>query len=288
MRYGGLVLTGSAVFAVREDHRGGGEPVNELVRLCPDGPNEDLGQVLVTGPDFVSRPAPDGELPPLLVLVHGGPTSHSEPIYRTQTQYWTSRGFLVLDVNHGGGTSYGRAYRERLTGQWGVVDIDDVVCGVPSLADAGRLDRDRVAICGGSAGGYTVLRALTSSTVFAAGASYFGISDLAALLVDDHKFESRYTTTLVGPWPEAEAVYRERSPVHHVADLHGELLLLQGADDLVVPVAQAQLMADAMRAAGKDVELVVYEGEGHGFRQASTIIDSLERELAFYLRVFEG
>ncbi|GAA4386915.1 hypothetical protein GCM10023153_00920 [Ornithinibacter aureus] len=172
--------------------------------------------------------APDGELPPL----------------------------LVLDVNHGGGTSYGRAYRERLTGQWGVVDIDDVVCGVRSLADAGRIDRDRVAIRGGSAGGYTVLRALTSSTVFAAGASYFGISDLAA--------------------------------VHHVADLHGELLLLQGADDLVVPVAQAQLMADAMRAAGKDVELVVYEGEGHGFRQTSTIIDSLERELAFYLRVFEG
>ena len=195
---------------------------------------------------------------------------------------------LVLDVNHGGGTAYGRDYRGRLTGQWGVVDIDDVVCGVRSLADAGRIDRDRVAIRGGSAGGYTVLRALTSSTVFAAGASYFGISDLAALLVDDHKFESRYTTTLVGPWPQAEPAYRERSPVHHIADLHGELLLLQGADDLVVPVAQAQLMADAMRDAGKDVELVVYEGEGHGFRQASTIIDSLERELAFYLRVFEG
>lgn len=525
VRYGGLVLTGDAVFAVREDHRGGGEPVNELVRLSSQGPNEDLGQVLVTGPDFVSRPAvsadgtqlawvqwehpnmpwdsttlvratvtdagladvrvvaggegisvaqpqfgpdgtlwfvsdesgywnlhrddeagphpvhaldadvaapqwvlgmsdyavvdegrvlirfwrdgaarlavldprdgtlveldrpesgfdqlvtngtevalrtasateypkvvrgrltavagaqttrqapttdgaldatvlatasesapdpaylstpqpwtwtntaglevhgfvypptnadvsaPAGELPPLLVLVHGGPTSHSEPLYRTQTQYWTSRGFLVLDVNHGGGTAYGRAYRARLTGQWGVVDIDDVVCGVRSLGDAGRIDRDRVAIRGGSAGGYTVLRALTSSTAFAAGASYFGISDLAALIVDDHKFESRYTTTLVGPWPEAEEIYRERSPVHHIADLHGELLLLQGADDLVVPVAQAQLMADAMRDAGKDVELVVYEGEGHGFRQASTIIDSLERELAFYLRVFAG
>ena len=231
--------------------------------------------------------APEGDLPPLLVLVHGGPTSHSEPVYKAQTQFWTSRGFLVLDVNHGGGTAYGRAYRERLTGQWGVVDIDDVVSGVRSLADAGRIDPDRVAIRGGSAGGYTVLRALTTSTVFAAGTSYFGISDLAVLLVDDHKFESRYTTTLVGPWPEAESVYRERSPVHHIADLHGEVLLLQGADDLVVPVAQAQLMADAMRAAGKQVDLVVYEGEGHGFRQASTIIDSLERELAFYLGVFE-
>ena len=231
--------------------------------------------------------APAGDLPPLLVLVHGGPTSHSEPVYKAQTQFWTSRGFLVLDVNHGGGTAYGRAYRERLTGQWGVVDIDDVVSGVRSLVDAGRIDPDRVAIRGGSAGGYTVLRALTTSTVFAAGTSYFGISDLAVLLVDDHKFESRYTTTLVGPWPEAESVYRERSPVHHIADLHGEVLLLQGADDLVVPVAQAQLMADAMRAAGKQVDLVVYEGEGHGFRQASTIIDSLERELAFYLGVFE-
>ena len=155
--------------------------------------------------------APAGDLPPLLVLVHGGPTSHSEPVYKAQTQFWTSRGFLVLDVNHGGGTAYGRAYRERLTGQWGVVDIDDVVSGVRSLADAGRIDPDRVAIRGGSAGGYTVLRALTTSTVFAAGTSYFGISDLAVLLVDDHKFESRYTTTLVGPWPEAESVYRERS-----------------------------------------------------------------------------
>jgi dipeptidyl aminopeptidase/acylaminoacyl peptidase len=231
--------------------------------------------------------APEGDLPPLLVLVHGGPTSHSEPVHKAQTQYWTSRGFLVLDVNHGGGTAYGRAYRERLKGQWGIVDIDDVVSGVGSLADAGLVDRDRVVIRGGSAGGYTVLRALTASHVFTAGTSYFGISDLAALLVDDHKFESRYTTTLVGPWPEAEAVYRDRSPVHHIADMHGDVLLLQGADDLVVPVAQAQLMADAMRAAGKQVELVVYEGEGHGFRRASTIIDSLERELAFYLGVFD-
>jgi len=154
------------------------------------------------------------------------------------------------------------------------------------VARAGLVDGDRLAIHGGSAGGYTTLRALTTSTVFAAGTSYFGISDLRGLLSDDHKFESRYTIGLVAPWPEGEAVYLERSPLNHIEALHGELLLLQGADDLVVPVPQSQQMADAMRAAGKDVELVIYDGEGHGFRRASTIIDSLERELAHYQRAF--
>ena len=237
-------------------------------------------------PTNADATAPAGELPPLLLFVHGGPTSHSEPVYRTGVQYWTSRGFMVLDVNHGGGTAYGRAYRERLKGQWGVVDIEDCVSGARSLDEAGRVAADRVAIRGGSAGGYVVLRTLTVSSAFAAGASYFGISDLSTLLVDDHKFESRYTTTLVGPWPEAADTYRERSPIHAIENLHGELLLLQGADDLVVKANQAELMAEAMKAAGKDVELVIYEGEGHGFRRADTIIDSLERELAFYLRTF--
>ena len=230
--------------------------------------------------------APSGELPPLLVHVHGGPTSRAEAAYASMTQFWTTRGFAVLDVNHGGSTGYGRAYRERLRGQWGVVDIDDCVCGAAALAAAGIVDGDRLAIHGGSAGGYTVLRALTTSEVFTAGTSYFGISDLRGLLVDDHKFESRYTIGLVAPWPQDEAVYLERSPFTHIDSLHGELLLLQGADDLVVPVSQAQQMADAMRAAGKDVELVVYEGEGHGFRRAETIVDSLERELAHYQRAF--
>jgi dipeptidyl aminopeptidase/acylaminoacyl peptidase len=230
--------------------------------------------------------APDGELPPLLVTVHGGPTSRAEAAYSSQTQFWTSRGFGVLDVNHGGSAGYGRAYRERLRGQWGVVDIDDCITGAASLADAGIVDGSRLAIRGASAGGYTVLRALTTSNVFVAGTSYFGISDLAALLADDHKFESRYTVGLVAPWPEGEAVYADRSPINHIESLHGELLLLQGADDVVVPLAQAQRMADAMQAAGKDVVLVVYPGEGHGFRSAEAMIDCLERELAHYRRAF--
>ena len=230
--------------------------------------------------------APEGERPPLLVFVHGGPTSRAEPAYATLVHFWTTRGFAVLDVNHGGSTGYGRAYRERLVGQWGVVDIDDCVSGAKALADEGIVDGARLAIRGGSAGGYTTLRALTSSTAFTAGTSYFGISDLRALLSDDHKFESHYTITLVAPWPEGESVYVDRSPLFHIDDLHGELLLLQGADDLVVPVAQAQLMADAMTAAGKDVDIVIYDGEGHGFRRAETIIDSLERELSHYQKAF--
>lgn len=230
--------------------------------------------------------APAGELPPLVVMVHGGPTSRAEAAYAAATQFWTTRGFAVLDVNHGGSTGYGRAYRERLRGQWGVVDIDDCVTGAAALAADGTVDGDRLAIRGGSAGGYTVLRALTTSTVFTAGTSYYGISDLRGLLAEEHKFESQYTIGLVAPWPEGESVYVDRSPISHIDSLHGELLLLQGADDLVVPVTQAQQMADGMRAAGTDVELVIYEGEGHGFRMASTIVDSLQRELAHYLRAF--
>jgi dipeptidyl aminopeptidase/acylaminoacyl peptidase len=230
--------------------------------------------------------APPEERPPLIVHVHGGPTSRAEAAYSSMTQFWTTRGFAVLDVNHGGSTGYGRSYRERLRGQWGVVDIDDCVTGAASLAAAGIVDGARLAIQGGSAGGYTVLRALTTSDVFTAGTSYYGISDLRSLLSEDHKFESRYTIALCAPWPEGEDVYVERSPLTHIDSLHGELLLLQGADDLVVPVSQARQMADALRAAGKDVELVVYEGEGHGFRMATTIVDSLERELAHYQRAF--
>lgn len=229
---------------------------------------------------------PSGQAPPLLVFVHGGPTGQASPSLQWPVQFWTSRGFAVLDVDHGGSSGYGRDYRERLRGQWGVVDIDDCVTGAAAMAQQGRADGDRLAIRGGSAGGYTTLRALTTSTVFAAGTSLFGISDLAALMVDDHKFESHYSIGLVGPWPQARAVYAERSPINHVQDLHGELLLLQGADDLVVPAAQSQLLADAMRAAGKKVELVIYPGEGHGFRQAANVQDAFSRELAHYLRVF--
>jgi len=226
-----------------------------------------------------------GALPPLVVEVHGGPTSRTEAAFATARHFWTTRGFAVLDVNYSGSTGHGRAYRDRLLAQWGEVDIDDCVTGALSLAGAGLVDRDRLAIRGGSAGGYAVLRAMTTSDAFAAGTSLFGVADLAALAAHTHKFESRYCDRLVAPWPEGEAVYRDRSPVHHADRLHGELLLLQGEEDRVVPLAQAEAMAAAMRAAGRDVELVVYPGEGHGFRRATSIVDALTRELAFYQRV---
>ncbi|MBM6399741.1 alpha/beta hydrolase family protein [Phycicoccus sonneratiae] len=240
---------------------------------------------LYYAPRLAGVEGPADERPPLLVLAHGGPTSRAEAAYTTAVQFWTTRGFAVLDVNYSGSTGYGRAYRDRLLGRWGEVDIDDCVTGALATADAGLADRSRLAVRGGSAGGYVVLRAMTTSDAFAAGTSLFGIGDLAALAQHTHKFESRYTDRLVAPWPEGEQVYRDRSPVHHVDRLHGELLLLQGTDDMVVPLAQAEDMAAAMRAAGREVELAVYEGEGHGFRRRDTIVDALERELAFYTRV---
>ena len=306
-----LQVRGSDLLALRGRAEGG----PQIVRGPLDGPVRVLaGSLEDADPEYLSRavaktwtntagqqthgffyPPVNGQVqlsgdsaPPVIVVVHGGPTSHAMPTYKQQIQFWTTRGFAVFDVNHGGSTAYGRAFRERLNGQWGVVDIDDTVCGVRALAAEGAIDATAVFIRGGSAGGYTTLRALTASTAFAAGASYFGISDLALLVADDHKFESRYTTTLVGPWPQDEAVYRERSPIHHLADLHGELLLLQGADDMVVKENQATRMAEALSALGKAVELVVYPGEGHGFRQAQTIVDSLNRELALYQRCIDA
>ncbi len=239
---------------------------------------------LLHQPRSAGTEGPEGELPPLIVMVHGGPTARTEASFTTATQFWTTRGFAVLHVNYSGSAGYGRAYRERLLGRWGLLDIDDCVTGAMSLALEGRVDATRLAIRGGSAGGYSVLRAMTTSRAFAAGASHYGVADLAALAAETHKFESRYLDRLVAPWPEGEPVYRERSPIHHVDRLHGELLLLQGADDRVVPLEQAQAMADAMRAAGRDVELCIYPGEGHGFRRAETVVDSLTREVAFYQR----
>ena len=228
---------------------------------------------------------PEDEQPPLVVMVHGGPTGRTEAMYSTVTQFWTTRGFAVLQVNYSGSTGFGRAYRERLRGRWGLVDINDCVTGALSVAHAGKADRDRLAIRGGSAGGYAVLRAMTTSDAFAAGTSLFGVGDLGALAEHTHKFESRYLDRLVAPWPAGRETYADRSPINHADRLHGELLLLQGTDDMVVPLAQAEDMAAAMRAAGRDVELQVYDGEGHGFRRRDTIVDALERELEFYTRV---
>jgi len=229
---------------------------------------------------------PDGELPPLIVLSHGGPTGATETTLDLQLQYWTSRGFAVLDVNYGGSTGYGRAYRERLNGTWGITDIDDCVKGARYLAEQGLVDGERLTIRGWSASGYTTLAALTFRDVFKAGASHFGISDLEAMVLDTHKFESRYLDRLIGPYPESKKIYEERSPIHYVDNISCPLILFQGLEDKVVPPNQAQMMYDAVTAKGLPVALVMFEGEQHGFRKAENIRRSLDGEHYFLSRVF--
>jgi dipeptidyl aminopeptidase/acylaminoacyl peptidase len=230
--------------------------------------------------------APPGEAPPLIVQAHGGPTGAASAAFSLGVQYWTSRGFALVDVDYGGSTGYGRAYRERLDGAWGVVDVEDVIAAARSLAEAGRVDPARIAIHGGSAGGFTVLAALAQSDVFAAGASFYGVADLEALARDTHKFESRYLDGLIGPWPEAKAVYDARSPINQLERFTAPLLILQGADDPIVPPNQAHMIRDALTARGVPVACIEFEGEGHGFRRAETIIRAKEAELYFYGRLF--
>lgn len=227
--------------------------------------------------------APPDEKPPLLVMIHGGPTAATSAVLRLGIQYWTSRGIAVLDVNYGGSTGYGRAYRERLNGNWGVVDVDDCVNGARYLAEQGLVDGNRLAITGGSAGGYTVLCALTFRDVFKAGASHYGVSDLIALDEDTHKFESRYTFGLVGTDHD---LYRERSPIHHTDKLNAPVIFFQGLEDKVVPPNQSEMMVNALRAKGLPVAYVTFEGEQHGFRQAANIKRALDGELYFYSRIF--
>ena len=229
--------------------------------------------------------APEGTLPPVVVTLHGGPTAWSPPAYSFWRSFWTSRGFAVLDVNYGGSTGFGRAYRRRLEGTWGIVDVEDAVGGVRMLAETGRVDGDKATITGGSAGGYTTLAAVTFTEAFAAGASHFGISDLGLLAEETHKLESRYLSGLVAPWPEGKAVYDERSPIHHIDRLATPLILLQGTDDRVVLPNQAERMADALRERGLPVALVMFEGEGHGFRDPANKARALECELSFYGQV---
>ncbi|MDB5962511.1 MAG: peptidase, partial [Massilia sp.] len=200
--------------------------------------------------------------------------------------YWTSRGFAVLDVNYGGSTGFGRAYRDALKGQWGVVDVDDCVAGARYLAEQGTVDANRLVIRGGSAGGLTVLCALAFHDVFKAGASYYGVSDLAGLDDDSHKFESHYTDYLIAPQPQAQALYVERSPIHHAEKLRSPMIFFQGLDDKVVPPPQSEVMVEALRKAGVPVAYMTLEGEGHGFRKADSIVRTLEAELYFYLRIF--
>ncbi len=236
-----------------------------------------------TNPDHVG---PDGERPPLLVDIHGGPTSAARSQFQLGVQFWTSRGFAVVDVNYGGSTGYGREYRELLNGQWGVVDVEDCVAAATFLAERGDVDPDRLAIRGGSAGGFTTLAALAFHDAFAAGVSKYGVADLAVLAQETHKFESRYMDSLVGPWPEAEALYRERSPLYHADEITVPLLVLQGLEDEVVPPNQSELIVEALKANGVPVAYLAFEGEQHGFRKAETIVRAAEAELSFYGQVF--
>jgi dipeptidyl aminopeptidase/acylaminoacyl peptidase len=230
--------------------------------------------------------APKDERPPLIVVTHGGPTGATIDVLDPKVQFWTSRGFAVLDVNYSGSTGYGRPYRDRLKGQWGIVDVEDAVGGARAMVAMGKADADRLIIRGGSAGGYTTLAAMTFHDTFKAGASYYGISDLEVLQQDTHKFESRYNESLVGPYPEARDVYVARSPIHFTDRLACPIILFQGLEDKVVPPNQSEMMAEAVRKKGIKVKYVTFEGEQHGFRKAENIIRSLEEELAFYRDVF--
>ena len=234
-------------------------------------------------PDWVG---PLGERPPLLVMSHGGPTAAADRCLNLRVQYYTSRGWAVVDVNYGGSSGFGRAYRDRLIGQWGIVDVADCVAAVDHLAAAGRVDPARVAIRGGSAGGYTTLAALTFTERFHAGASHFGIGDLEALARDTHKFESRYMDSLVGPYPEARDVYIARSPVHHVDRLRCPVVFFQGLEDRVVPPNQAEAMVAALREKGIPVAYLPFPGEQHGFRDAENIRRAIEAEYLFFATVF--
>ena len=231
--------------------------------------------------------APDNEKPPLIVKSHGGPTAAASTALSLSIQYWTSRGFAVLDVNYGGSTGYGRQYRERLNRKWGIVDVDDCVNGARYLAERGEVDGKRLIITGGSAGGYTTLSALTFRKAFKAGASHFGISDLEAMTQDTHKYESQYLTGLLGPYPQRKDIYFNRSPINYPERLSCPVIFFQGLEDKVVPPNQAEKMVEAIRAKGIPVSYVAFAGEQHGFRQAKNIKSALDGELYFYSRVFK-
>jgi dipeptidyl aminopeptidase/acylaminoacyl peptidase len=233
-------------------------------------------------PGFV---APAGEKPPLIVELHGGPTGRTTPSLSLKRQFWTTRGFAVVDVNYGGSSGFGRAYRERLRGQWGVVDLADAVAAVRFLAAAGRVDPRRVVIRGGSAGGFTVLSALAFTNVFAAGVNYYGVADLERIASDTHKFESRYLDSLVAPLPQGLDVYRARSPIHHLRTMNAALITFQGAEDRAVPPEQSRAIVDAVRSRGLPVAYLEFDGEQHGLRRAENIARALEAELYFLGRV---
>lgn len=230
--------------------------------------------------------APQGERPPLIVISHGGPTSATVTTLRLPIQFWTTRGFAVVDVNYGGSSGYGREYRQRLYGQWGVVDVDDCVNAADYLVKANLADGERLAIRGGSAGGYTTLCAVTFRNVFKAGASYYGVSDLRILDKETHKFESHYNVKLIGPYPERQDLYWDRSPIHFTDRISCPMIIFQGLEDKIVTPSQAELMVEALRAKGLPFAYLAFEGEQHGFRRKENIARSLEAELFFYSKIF--
>lgn len=250
------------------------------------GPDGRAVHALYYAPANGDFAAPAGEKPPLIVQVHGGPTGQASAAFSLANQFWTSRGFAIVDVDYSGSAGYGRAYRQRLNGQWGVVDVEDVIAAVEHLTAQGLADPARVAIHGGSAGGFTVLAALSQSKVFTAGASFYGIADLEALAHDTHKFESRYLDNMVGPYPAAKEVYQARSPINHLERFRTPLIIFQGADDPIVPPNQAHMILEALRLRQQPVAYMEFAGESHGFRRAENVIASKQAELYFYGRVF--
>jgi dipeptidyl aminopeptidase/acylaminoacyl peptidase len=252
-----------------------------------EGPYGRVVHALVYPPTSPDATAPAGELPPYVVWIHGGPTAAVQPLLDLEKAYFTSRGIGVIDVNYGGSTGYGRSYRERLRRQWGVVDVEDAMAAARTLAQAGEADPKRLAIRGGSAGGWTALAAVTTGIalagpVFSAATSYFGVADLRTFAAETHDFESRYLDGLLGPLPGFEAVYAERAPVGHVNDETAPILLLQGLDDPIVPPAQSESIAAALAEHGIRHAYLSFEGESHGFRKAETRMTAVEAELSFY------
>ncbi len=236
-------------------------------------------------PANASFEAPADERPPLIVLSHGGPTSAARPHFQAEIQFWTSRGFAIADVNYGGSTGYGRAYRDQLKGEWGIVDVEDCVNAALFLAKSGKVDGEHLLICGGSAGGYVTLCALTFHEVFAAGASYYGVADAAILAQHTHKFEERYLDSLIGPYPAKADLYRDRSPIYHTDRLSSPVILFQGLEDKVVNPEQSEILAKALSEKGLPYAYLTFEGEQHGFRRSETIEKCLDAELYFYSRI---
>ena len=262
-------------------------PAPEIIDFATGDPAlAEHAHALYFAPASATHHAAPGQKPPLIVMAHGGPTASARSQLSLAIRFWTSRGFAVVDVNYRGSSGFGRAYRQKLNGQWGIADVEDCVAVAQFLVKRGDVDESRLIIRGGSAGGFTVLSALAFHSTFTAGASQYGVADLEALATDTHKFESRYLDSLIGPWPEAKSIYKARSPIHHVQGFTAPMIVLQGSDDAIVPPSQSRMIVDALKKSGIAVAYLEFEGEQHGFRRADNIIRALEAELAFYGHVF--